>query len=42
MRRSVVRERGLPLQLLVISDITQPLREEELHAVAAAGARAGA
>jgi signal transduction histidine kinase len=32
MRRSVVRERGLPLQLIVISDITQPLREEELQA----------
>jgi PAS domain S-box-containing protein len=32
MRRSVVRERGLPLDLLVISDITRPLREEELQA----------
>jgi PAS domain S-box-containing protein len=32
MRRSVVRERGLPLALIVISDITQPLREEELQA----------
>jgi two-component system, NtrC family, nitrogen regulation sensor histidine kinase NtrY len=32
MRRSVVRERGLPLDLVVISDITQPLREEELQA----------
>src|SRR5207237_4283294 len=32
MRRSVVRERGLPLLLVVISDITQPLREEELQA----------
>jgi PAS domain S-box-containing protein len=32
MRRSVVRERGLPLALVVISDITQPLREEELQA----------
>ena len=27
-----VREHGLPLQLLVISDLTQPLREEELQA----------
>jgi two-component system nitrogen regulation sensor histidine kinase NtrY len=32
MRRSVVRERGLPLELLVLSDLTQPLREEELQA----------
>ena len=32
MRRSTVRERGLPLELIVISDITQPLREEELQA----------
>ena len=32
MRRSTVRERGLPLQLLVISDLTQPLREQELQA----------
>jgi signal transduction histidine kinase len=32
MRRSIVRERGLPLALVVISDITQPLREEELQA----------
>ncbi len=32
MRRSVVREHGLPLQLLVITDLTQPLREEELLA----------
>jgi two-component system nitrogen regulation sensor histidine kinase NtrY len=32
MRRSAVREHGLPLQLLVISDLTQPLREQELQA----------
>ena len=32
MRRSTVRERGMPLELVVISDITQPLREEELQA----------
>lgn len=32
MRRSTVREQGLPLQLLVISDLTQPLREQELQA----------
>jgi PAS domain S-box-containing protein len=32
MRRSVVRERGLPMDLVVISDITRPLREEELQA----------
>ena len=32
MRRSTVRERGLPVELVVISDITQPLREEELQA----------
>jgi len=32
VRRSMVRERGLPLQLLVISDLTQPLREQELQA----------
>jgi len=32
MRRSLVRERGLPMALVVISDITQPLREEELQA----------
>lgn len=32
VRRSVVREHGLPLQLLVISDLTQPLREQELQA----------
>jgi two-component system, NtrC family, nitrogen regulation sensor histidine kinase NtrY len=32
MRRSNVREHGLPLQLLVISDLTQPLREQELQA----------
>jgi signal transduction histidine kinase len=32
VRRNTVRERGLPLQLLVISDLTQPLREQELQA----------
>ena len=32
MRRTTVRERGLPLQLLVIGDLTQPLREQELQA----------
>jgi two-component system, NtrC family, nitrogen regulation sensor histidine kinase NtrY len=32
MRRSTVRERGQPLDLVVISDITQPLRQEELQA----------
>ncbi|HWQ53172.1 MAG TPA: ATP-binding protein [Bryobacteraceae bacterium] len=32
LRRSTVREHGLPLQLLVISDLTQPLREQELQA----------
>ncbi len=32
LRRSSVRERGLPLQLLVLSDLTQPLREQELQA----------
>ncbi len=32
MRRTTVRERGLPLQLLVIADLTQPLREQELQA----------
>ncbi|MFN7997545.1 MAG: ATP-binding protein [Bryobacteraceae bacterium] len=32
MRRSMIREHGLPLQLLVISDLTQPLREQELQA----------
>jgi len=32
MRRSTVREHGLPLQLLVISDLTRPLREQELQA----------
>jgi nitrogen fixation/metabolism regulation signal transduction histidine kinase len=32
MRRSTVREHGLPLQLLVIADLTQPLREQELQA----------
>lgn len=30
--RSMFREGGLPHQLLVVSDITQPLREEELEA----------
>jgi len=32
MRRTTVREHGLPLQLVVISDITQALREQELQA----------
>jgi nitrogen fixation/metabolism regulation signal transduction histidine kinase len=32
MRRTTVRERGLPLQLLVMADLTQPLREQELQA----------
>ncbi len=30
--RSSFRESGLPLQLLVVSDLTRPLREEELQA----------
>jgi nitrogen fixation/metabolism regulation signal transduction histidine kinase len=32
MRRSMVREHGLPLQLLVMADLTQPLRQQELQA----------
>jgi len=32
MRRTTIREHGLPLQLVVISDITQALREQELQA----------
>lgn len=32
MRRNIVREHGLPLELLVIADLTQPLREQELQA----------
>ena len=32
MRRKTVREHGLPLQLLVLADLTQPLREQELQA----------
>lgn len=32
MRRTEFRERGLPHQLLVISNLTAPLREEELQA----------
>jgi nitrogen fixation/metabolism regulation signal transduction histidine kinase len=32
MRRSAFRERGVPHQLLVIGDLSQPLREEELKA----------
>jgi len=32
MRRTRVRERGLPLELVVISDITEALREQELQA----------
>ena len=32
VRRGDFRESGQPHQLLVLSDITRPLREEELHA----------
>ncbi len=32
MRRTAVRERGMPLDLLVLADLTQPLREQELQA----------
>lgn len=32
IRRSTVREHGFPLKLLVISDLTQTLREQELQA----------
>jgi nitrogen fixation/metabolism regulation signal transduction histidine kinase len=32
VRRGSFRERGVPHQLLVVADITQPLREEELKA----------
>ena len=32
MRRTLVREHGLPLDLVVISDLTQALREQELQA----------
>jgi len=32
MRRTRIREHGLPLDLVVISDLTQPLREQELQA----------
>ncbi|MEJ7619148.1 MAG: ATP-binding protein [Pyrinomonadaceae bacterium] len=32
VRRSTFRERGMPHQLLVISDLSQPLREEERRA----------
>ncbi|HEX7314422.1 MAG TPA: ATP-binding protein [Pyrinomonadaceae bacterium] len=32
VRRSIFRERGVPHQLLVIADLSQPLREEELKA----------
>ncbi len=32
VRRTQIRERGLPLDLVVISDLTQALREQELHA----------
>ena len=32
VRRTRIRERGLPLELVVISDLTQALREQELHA----------
>ena len=34
VRRSSFRERGVPHQLLVIGDLSQPLREEELKGVA--------
>jgi nitrogen fixation/metabolism regulation signal transduction histidine kinase len=32
MSRTVFREAGMPLKLLVIADLTRPLREEELQA----------
>ena len=32
LRRSTVREHGLPLQLLVVADLTLPLRQQELQA----------
>jgi nitrogen fixation/metabolism regulation signal transduction histidine kinase len=32
VRRTRIRERGLPLELVLISDLTQALREQELHA----------
>jgi two-component system nitrogen regulation sensor histidine kinase NtrY len=32
VRRTRIREHGLPLELLVISDLTQALSEQELHA----------
>ena len=32
VRRTGIRERGLPLELVVISDLTQALREQELQA----------
>src|SRR5664279_3591612 len=32
MRRTRIREHGLPLELLVIADLTQALSEQELHA----------
>jgi two-component system nitrogen regulation sensor histidine kinase NtrY len=32
MRRSSVREHGLPLQLIVMADLTLPLRQQELQA----------
>src|ERR1017187_6646531 len=32
IRRSTVREHGLPLQLLVVADLTLPLRQQELQA----------
>ncbi|MGA2135787.1 MAG: ATP-binding protein [Bryobacteraceae bacterium] len=32
IRRSMVREHGLPLQLLVMADLTLPLRQQELQA----------
>ena len=32
LRRTAVREHGLPLQLLVVADLTLPLRQQELQA----------
>jgi two-component system nitrogen regulation sensor histidine kinase NtrY len=32
LRRTTVREHGLPLQLLVVADLTLPLRQQELQA----------
>ena len=38
--RSTFREGGLPHQLLVVTDLTRPLREEEIESLAAPGASA--